>query len=172
MNDVATHAQILVEKHERRRSRIPGGSKAVVVDARATRSIRYVASCASTPRNAGLPPVASRPPLARQLASFLFLPLPLPFARCAARLHPLKKERRRKRSFSLFLSSPLSSIPERELERKYSAAQQDFSKPGNNKYIYISKRKRVDFNVKFMGHRERFSVREETKVSRWYSCLL
>lgn len=36
-------------------TRIPGGPKVVLVDARATRSIRHVASCTSTPRNVGAP---------------------------------------------------------------------------------------------------------------------
>lgn len=73
----------------------------VVVDARATRSIRHVASCASTPRNVALP---LSPPFLLSLASQLALPLSLslsphplvPSARCALLAsHSLKKERER-----------------------------------------------------------------------------
>ena len=84
-------------------------------------------------------PVSSLPPLAYQPASPLSLPLSLslsrplvPSARCAPLAsHSLKKERRRKRK--RFFSLSLSLSP----QRKYSAAQQDFSTQGNNKYIYI-----------------------------------
>lgn len=116
----------------------------VVVDARATRSIRHVASCASTPRNVALP---LSPPFLLSLASQLALSLSLltpSFLLLDVLCSPptLRKRTRKRKCFSL---SSLS------LQRKYSAAQQDFSTQGNNKYIHLHE-ERADFNAKFTGH--------------------
>lgn len=79
----------------------------VVVDARATRSIRHVASCASTPRNVALP---LSPPFLLSLASQLALPLSLSSpprsfcSMCSARLPLFEKGTRKRKCFSLSLS--------------------------------------------------------------------
>lgn len=122
----------------RRSTRIPGGPKVVLVDARATRSIHHVASCASTPRNVGAP-LPRRPCLLSfsfylsllSLSSSLFYPPTTPLHR-GRRVRPPLREKRRYGGNGLSAGRRLG-------EGKY-LLQQNFSTHSRGRYrkkIYI-----------------------------------